>query len=284
MKKDKMLIKEEFMDAVFTAAGLALCTLAYNLFLIPNNIVAGGFTGASQLINAFTGWRVGLVMLCMNIPLFAFSMRSMGLRFGIRSLIASVLLSVLLDYVKLTPAAEDLWLAALYGGLLSGAGFGLILRGNATTGGTDMLASLINKALPSVPVGTCMTVLDGTIILISAFVFDTTLALYALITAVICNGVIDFILEGPKTAHAYFIITEMPDEISAELMQQLGRGVTMWSCTGMYTGDEKSVLLCAVSRRESLQLRRIIHSVDPAAFMVSSNARGTYGEGFRPLK
>lgn len=265
-------------------AGLALCTLGYNLFLIPNDVAAGGFTGAAQLINSVTGWPVGLMMLCMNVPLFAFSLKKMGKEFAVKSLVACVLLSVLIDTLQLRPAAQDVWLATLYGGLLSGAGFGLILCGNATTGGTDMLASLIHKAVPSLPVGTAITLCDGVVILASAFVFDAVSALYALIAVVICNGVVDFVLEGPNTAHAFFIISDKSEEIAVRIMEELERGVTAWDGIGMYSKQDKRVLLCAVSRRETVTLRRIVQSVDPQAFLISANAHGTYGEGFKPLK
>jgi len=280
----KKLKGTELYSCILMALGLVLCTLGYNLFLIPNDIAAGGFTGASQLINSFTGWPVGLVMLCMNIPLFAVSIKKMGKKFAAKSLIASVLLSLFIDAVHLPPAAQDVWLATLYGGLLSGAGFGLILCGNATTGGTDMLASLIHKALPSLPVGTAITMCDGIVILASAFVFNAVSALYALIAIIICNSVVDFVLEGPNSAHAFFIISDKSEEIAEKIMAELERGVTAWDGIGMYSKNDKRVLLCAVSRRETVTLRRIIQSADPQAFIISANAHGTYGEGFKPLK
>lgn len=273
----------ELWSCFLMVLGLVLCTLGYNLFLIPNDIAAGGFTGASQLINSFTGWPVGLMMLIMNVPLFAVSMKKMGRKFAAKSAIASVLLSILIDTVHLPAAAEDVWLATLYGGLLSGAGFGLILCGNATTGGTDMLASLIHKAVPSLPIGTAITLCDGIVILASAFVFSAVSALYALIAVVICNLVVDFVLEGPNTAHAFFIISDRSEEIAARIMEELERGVTAWDGVGMYSKNDKRVLLCAVSRRETVTLRRIIQSADPDAFIISANAHGTYGEGFKPL-
>lgn len=279
----KKLKGTELFSWVLILVGLAFCVLGYNLFLIPNDIAAGGFTGASQLINSFTGWPVGLVMLCMNVPLFAVSIRRMGKRFAVKSLAASVLLSFLIDTIQLRPAAQDVWLATLYGGLLSGAGFGLILCGNATTGGTDMLASLIHKAIPSLPVGTAITLCDGIVIIASAFVFDAVSALYALIAVIICNTVVDFVLEGPNTAHAFFIISDKSEEIAGRIMAELERGVTAWDGVGMYSKSDKRVLLCAVSRRETVTLRRIVQSVDPQAFLISANAHGTYGEGFKPL-
>ena len=282
-KNSRNRFGRELLNWVYIILGLGLCTLGYNLFLIPNNIAAGGFTGAAQLINAATGWQVGLMVLCMNIPLFAFSVKSMGLAYGLKSLIATVLFSAFIDLFPLSPAAEDAWLATIYGGLLTGLGFGFVMRGNATTGGSDMLANLIHRLIPQIPIGTAMSIFDGVVILVSVFVFDTKLALYALITMIICNFVVNFVLEGPNAAHAFFIISDRNDEISSRIMIELERGATEWIGRGMYSGEEKSVLLCAVSLRETITLRRIVHSVDPNAFVISTRAHETYGEGFKIL-
>ena len=192
----------ELHNIILVALGLLICTLAYNLFLIPNDIAAGGFTGIAQLVNRFTGLPVGTVTLALNVPLFLVSMKSMGLKFGVRSLAATILFSVLLDTVKFGWSMDDRWLATLYGGLLSGMGFGLILRGNATTGGTDMLASLIHRLCPRIKVSIGLFIIDGLVVVASAFVFDTAAAMYALIAILICNIVVDFVLEGPASRGA----------------------------------------------------------------------------------
>ena len=141
----KTTIRAEMKNVLLILAGLIFCALGFNLFLIPNNIAAGGFTGIAQLINSLTGFPVGTIALILNVPLFLVSMKSLGLRFGIRSLAATIGFSLLLDYMPLPVITHDLWLSTVYGGLVSGLGFGLILRGSATTGGTDMLASLIHR-------------------------------------------------------------------------------------------------------------------------------------------
>jgi len=277
-------LKGEVKNALMILVGLAFCTLGYNLFLVPNNIVAGGFTGIAQLINSGTGWPIGTIALVLNIPLFAFSMKSLGLRFGIRSLIATFLFSAMLNLVKLDFPVQDKWLATVYGGLFSGVGFGFILRGSATTGGTDMLATLIHKLIPAVRVSWGIFLVDGLVIVASAFVFDMMSAMYALICTLICNVVVDFVLEGPNSSHSFFIISDKSDEISRRIMDELERGVTGLEGTGMYSGKNKRVLLCAVSRLETVRLRRIVFSVDPRAFMISTKAHDTYGEGFKEHK
>ena len=275
------MLKSEIKNCILIVLGLLFCTVAYNAFLVPNNIAAGGFTGIAQLVNSFTGWPIGAVSLVLNVPLFLVSMRSLGVVFGVRSLIVTALFSVLLDTLKISISVQDVWLATVYGGLFCGLGFGLILRGSATTGGTDMLASLIHRLVPTVKVSWAIFVIDGLVIVASAFVFDMMCAMYAMICILICNVVIDFVLEGPNSAHSFVIISDHSDEIARRILEELDRGVTGLEGTGMYSNTHKRVLLCAVSRLETVRLRRIVFSVDPRAFMISNKAHDTYGEGFK---
>lgn len=280
----KKYFSGEIKNAALIAIGLMFSTLAYNLFLIPSNIAAGGFTGIAQLVNSGTSWPIGVISLALNVPLFLISMKSLGWRFGIRSLITTILFSLLLDAVQLNFQVQDMWLAAVYGGLFCGLGFGFILRGSATTGGTDMLASLIHRIVPSIRVSVGIFLVDGLIIIASAFVFDMTCAMYALICTMICNVVVDFVLEGPNSSHSFFIISDQSEEIARRIMDELDRGVTGLEGVGMYSGKEKRVLLCAVTRLEAMRLRRIVFSVDPRAFLISTKAHDTYGEGFKENK
>ena len=279
----KTNVRAEMKNAILILAGLIFCALGFNLFLIPNNIAAGGFTGIAQLINSVTGFPVGTIALILNVPLFLVSMKSLGLRFGVRSLAATIGFSLLLDNLHVPVITHDLWLSTVYGGLVSGLGFGLILRGSATTGGTDMLASLIHRLIPSIRVSVGMFIIDGLVILASAFVYDTAAAMYALICILISNVVIDFVLEGPNSSHSFFIISDRSDEIASRIMQELDRGVTGLEGMGMYSQQRKRVLLCVVSRMETVTLRRIVFSVDPRAFVISAKAHDTYGEGFKNL-
>ena len=280
----RIVPKGEVKNAAYILLGLFFSVLGYELFLIPNSIAAGGFTGAAQLINSLTGLPIGALALAMNAPLFLISMRSMGWRFALRSLIGTIAFSLGLDALSLRAPVQDIWLATVYGGLFCGAGFGLILRGNATTGGTDMLASLIHRLIPSIRVSIGLFLVDGLVIFASAFVFDTTRAMYALICTFITNVVVDFVLEGPNSSHAFFIISDRSDEIARRIMAELDRGVTALDGTGMFSGQRKQVLLCAVSRLETVSLRRITFSVDPSAFIISTKANDTFGEGFKELR
>jgi len=276
----KERLQQELKNAALMALGLFIASIAYRMYLIPNRVVSGGFTGIGQLLNHFTGISVGTVNIILNVPLFLLSMRSMGMRFGVRSLLAMFGLSLLIDLLPFPPATDDLMLSAVYGGVTMGIGFGLILRGSATTGGTDMLASLIHRFLPQMRVSVLIFLVDGLVIVASAFVFEPQSAMYGLISALISNVLIDVVLEGPNAAHAYFIISDHSDAIAERIMAEMDRGVTALSAMGMYKRTEKRVLLCVVNRFQTMQLRRVVFAIDPKAFVFSSRANEVLGEGF----
>ena len=277
----KLSLREELKNGLLILAGLVVAAAAYRMYLIPNRVVAGGFTGVGQLLNHALGVSVGLVNLALNVPLFLISMKSMGLRFGIRSLAAMSLLSLLIDHLPLPPATDDMLLAAVYGGAISGIGFGLVLRGSATTGGTDMLAALAHRVFPVLKVSTAIFLFDGLVIIASAFAFEPQSAMYGLISAFLCNVLIDLVLEGPNSAHAYFIISDRSDAIAEKILREMNRGVTGLEAVGMYSHQRKQVLLCVVNRFEAMRLRRIIFEADPHAFVIANKAHEVLGEGFK---
>ena len=276
-------LREELKNDLLVMLGLLAAAAAYRMYLIPNQVVNGGFTGVGQLLNHATGISIGLVNIMLNVPLFVISMKSMGLRFGVRSLVAMMLLSLLIDHLPLPPATDDMLLASVYGGAISGIGFGLVLRGNATTGGTDMLASLLHRLVPVMKVSYAIFVFDGLVIIASAFVFESQAAMYGLISAFLCNVLIDLVLEGPNSAHSYFIISDESEAIAERIMHEMNRGVTGLEAVGMYSQQRKKVLLCVVNRFESMRLRRIVFEADPHAFVIANKAKEVLGEGFKSI-
>ena len=280
MKTD---LRAELKNNVLVGLGLLVAAVAYRMYLVPNQVVAGGFTGVGQLLNHLLGISVGTVNIALNVPLFLISMKSMGLRFGVRSLIAMVLLSLLIDHIPLPPATDDMLLASVYGGTISGIGFGLVLRGSATTGGTDMLASLLHKVIPVLRVSYAIFLFDGLVIIASAFTFEPQAAMYGLISTFLCNVLVDLVLEGPNSAHSYFIISDKSDAIADRILHEMDRGVTALEAMGMYSHTRKRVLLCVVNRFEAMHLRRIIFAVDPRAFVIANKAHEVLGEGFKPM-
>jgi len=279
----KKFYTTEIWNGIQIAAGLLLCACAYCMFLVPCDVAAGGFTGIGQLLSHITGGKisVGIVPIVLNIPLFGFSVRVMGWKMGLKSLVAMILLSVLIDWMPMPAATDDMLLASVFGGILGGIGFGLILRGGATTGGSDMLGKLLHKKFSFFSVGMFVCLVDALVILASAFVFETSNALYALISVVIMNYLLDLTLEGPDSARAYFVISEKSNEIARIVMDEMERGVTGLDGRGMYSGEARNVLLCVVNRMESVRLRQIIMSVDKRAFVIATNVHEALGEGFK---
>ena len=273
----KTNLRAELKNNVLVGLGLLVAAVAYRMYLVPNQVVAGGFTGVGQLLNHLLGISVGTVNIALNVPLFLISMKSMGIRFGVRSLIAMVLLSLLIDHIPLPAATDDMLLAAVYGGAISGIGFGLVLRGSATTGGTDMLASLLHRLIP------VLRVSYGIFFIASAFAFEPQAAMYGLISTFLCNVMVDLVLEGPNSAHSYFIISDRSDAIAERILKDMDRGVTALEAMGMYSHNHKQVLLCVVSRFETMRLRRIIFEADPHAFVIANKAHEVLGEGFKPV-
>ncbi len=278
-------VRDELFNVLLIAAGLILATLGYRLYLIPNNVAPGGFTGIGQIVNHLVpAVGVGLVNLLLNVPLFLVSLRSMGLGFGLRSLLSSVALSLMLDYLPVPAMTDDVLLSAVFGGVLCGAGFGLVLRGHATTGGSDMLAALVHRHVPALKVSVCLFAVDATVVVASGFVFDASAAMYALISVFVMNVVMDQVLEGPGLARSHIIITNHGDEMAERILKELDRGVTAIEARGMYSGEGRTMLLCVVSRLEAVRLRSIVYSVDPRAFVIVQNVHEALGEGFKELQ
>ena len=281
----KRSVRDELFNILLIAAGLILATLGYRLYLIPNNVAPGGFTGIGQIVNHLVpAVGVGLVNLLLNVPLFLVSLRSMGLGFGLRSLLSSVALSLMLDYLPVPAMTDDVLLSAVFGGVLCGAGFGLVLRGHATTGGSDMLAALVHRHVPALKVSVCLFAVDATVVVASGFVFDASAAMYALISVFVMNVVMDQVLEGPGLARSHIIITNHGDEMAERILKELDRGVTAIEARGMYSGEGRTMLLCVVSRLEAVRLRSIVYSVDPRAFVIVQNVHEALGEGFKELQ
>ena len=277
--------RDELFNILLIAAGLILATLGYRLYLIPNNVAPGGFTGIGQIVNHLVpAVGVGLVNLLLNVPLFLVSLRSMGLGFGLRSLLSSVALSLMLDYLPVPVMTDDVLLSAVFGGVLCGAGFGLVLRGHATTGGSDMLASIVHRHVPALKVSVCLFATDATVVIASGFVFDASAAMYALISVFVMNVVIDQVLEGPGLARSHIIITNHGEKMAERILKELDRGVTAIEAKGMYSGEGRTMLLCVVSRLEAVRLRSIVYSVDPRAFVIVQNVHEALGEGFKELQ
>ena len=274
---------ERFFSYVQILLGSLLGGAAYPLFMTPNRIAPGGITGVATILNHLLHWPVGTVSLLLNLPLFMISYRAMGRVFAFRSLVATVLFSVFIDVLPLQPMTYDPLLGALYGGVLLGIGLGLIMRGGATTGGSDMIARMVHRRFPFISTGAFLFAIDFAVVVAAGFLIGTSEALYALINIFLTAKVMDVVIIGFSSNKACFVISDRWQAISDRVLKDMNRGVTQLTARGAYTGTERPTLLCVISRTESPQLRSIVSDCDPTAFIIATNVHEVLGEGFRPI-
>lgn len=268
--------------------GALLQAAAMRLFLIPSNLVVGGVAGISQLINHYTGWPVGLMIFIGNSPLFILGWRLLGgPRFALRTAFAVVAVSFLTDFLILFLPPEgltsDIFLNTLYGGLISGVGYGLVYRGQATSGGSDILARVLNH-WRGITLTQSYLFSDSVVILSAGLVFSWTNALYALVVLYVSGIAAEGVTEGSNVLRTAMIITSNPETVTQAILHDMQRGVTILNGRGGFTGQERTILYCVVSRAEVAQIKSLVHETDPRAFMVIGQAHEALGEGFRSLE
>lgn len=275
------------VDIICFAIGSAIFALGLNMFALPNTIICGGVTGIATTVNHFfPSLPVGTIMLVLNIPLFGAAFAFLGRKLFFRSFIATIILSVMIDVFALfTPAGtQDKLLASIFYGVCSGAGLAIIFIRNATSGGTDILAKLINKWIPHLSMGRMIFAVDLVIVVASSFALrDIESALYAAVVVFISGEFIDLILYGSANAKTFMIVTTKPEEMREEIISKLNRGATMLSAKGAYTDEEKGMLICVVRTTEVRKLTRLVRSVDENAFTIVTEASEILGEGFKNL-
>lgn len=279
--------KSKLRDAILLILGTGLMAASIQCIYEPIHMVTGGFTGLAIVTKEITkelvweGIPLWLTNLILNIPVFAIALKVKGKRFIGRTLMGTFLLSAWLYVIpEIDLTQGDYILASVFGGLTGGIGIGLVLLSKATTGGTDMVATLLQHYLRHYSVIQIMQVLDGLIVLCGFFVFGIRPALYAMVAIFITSKVSDALMEGLKFSKAAFIITEHYDLVAGKILEELERGVTGLKAKGMYSGEDKCMLYCVVSPKEIVRVKEIVAMVDSAAFVIVSDAREVLGEGF----
>jgi len=277
-------------DYILILAGALLEAVSLRLFMVPAHLASGGISGISQLINHFTGWPIGLMVFIGNIPLFLLGWRMLGgRRFAMRTLVAVITYSFFTEAVLWLPffpkggITNDLVLNSLYGAVVSGIGYGLVYRAQGTSGGSDILARILNR-WRGIPMTQSYLMTDTLVILAAGFVFGWQKALYAIIVLYVSGLVVDSTLEGAGTVRTALIITDNCREVADRVLAEMERGVTILEGTGAYTGEARSTLYCVVTRSEVQQLKTIVQEADPKAFMVIGMAHEALGEGFQQFK
>jgi uncharacterized membrane-anchored protein YitT (DUF2179 family) len=278
---------ERLRDYGLIFVGALLQAMSMVLFLVPGQLAAGGLSGLAIIVNRYTEWPIGVMIALGNIPLFILGWRLLGgRRFMARTVAAVLLYSSLLDLLALvvpTQLTPDPVLNALYGGVIGGIGMGMVFRAGGTSGGTDILARLLGQ-WRGIPLSQSYLLTDALIVLLAGLTFSWDLALYALVALYVTGLAAEVATEGQAVVRAATIISAQPEKVARRIMDDLQRGVTMWPGVGLYSGEARQVLFCAISRAEVGQLKAIIHEADPRAFVVIGQAHEALGEGFTPLK
>jgi len=285
-------------DFILIAIAALIQATSLRIFYVPANLASGGVSGIAQLIHHFTDWPIGLMVFIGNVPLFLLGWRFLGgRRFALRTAFAIVMYSLLTDLILRTPlfapdgAATilikdlqgDSFINSLYAAIVSGIGYGLVYRARGTSGGSDILARILNH-WRGVSMTQSYLMVDTLVILSAGIVFGWRQALYAMITLYVSGLVAETVLEGGTTSRTAMIVTNKSDEISTRILENMQRGVTFLQGMGAYTRTLRPVLYCVVSRSEIATLKTIVNEIDPEAFMVIGVAHEALGEGFKPFE
>lgn len=262
--------------------GSAIVALSFNLFLLPNQIAPGGVSGISTIANYALGFEPAYTLWALNIPIFILGLLLLGgFQYGVKTLIGTLFLPLVVfltrDWVV---EVSDPLLGALFGGIGVGLGLGLVFLSNASTGGTDLIAQIVQR-FTGLSAGICVGIIDGLVVVTSAFVFNIELALYALISLFVTTKTIDLVQMGVGYSKIAYIISTQEEQVQKALFQSVDRGVTKLAGYGGYTNKARSVLMCVVNQNEVSRLKQTVKKVDPHAFIVLTNASEVLGEGFK---
>lgn len=276
---------KKFLNYLGIFFGVLLVSLSIIIFLAPNRLVGGGISGIAIILYHTLKLPIGIVMIILNIPIFIAGIKLLGLHFGVKTFIGTLLLSITIDLLGFfhLPSITNNFLATVYGGLIGGFGLGIVFKYGGSTGGTDILAQILSH-YSGLNLGQALLFIDGIIVIIAGFIFNFELALYALLVIFIQGYAIDLVQEGLSYTKAALVFSEKPRELGERILYDLGRGVTVFYGMGLYTGQKREILYCVVSQSEVSKLKEIIHKNDPKAFVVISPAHEVLGEGFKSFK
>ncbi|GAX90853.1 YitT family protein [Effusibacillus lacus] len=271
-------------DFLYITIGAFFIAVSVNWVFVPNQIVTGGLTGIGILLEYAFGLPISITTLALNIPLYFAGWKMLGGQaFGLKTLYGFVILAAFIavtGFLRLSPLTDEALLASIYGGVLLGGGLGVVFRGRGTTGGTDLLARLVEK-LSGLSPGILLLLIDGIIIASAAVMFSVERILYALVSLFVTGKTIDFIQEGIGRSKVAYVISDQNNRIQKEILHTLDRGVTKIKAVGGYTGEDRNILLCVVSQSEVSNLKDLVRVIDPGAFVIVSDAHEVLGQGFR---
>ena len=267
--------------------GSVIYAIGFQYFMFPNQIVSGGLTGIAMIINRFTDWPVGMMILAMNTPLFLIAWRHFGLDYLLGSLAGTAISSVLVDILAATSivATDDPMLASVIGGVIKGAGMGMIYYVGASTGGVDIVAKMLRQANPQINFGTIVLMIDVVIVVSYAFVLKQyQSAMYSLIGMYVVSKVVDLALYGIDNSSLCYIISEKSEELTKSIINgNVHRGVTILNGEGAYSHQKQKVIMCVIKRTQMGEMRRLVRRVDEHAFFIVTDAKNVFGVGFENI-
>ena len=280
--KSNNILKKAF-NYILIIIGAFIMAFGVSQFLLPNQLSSGGLTGIATITYYLFKFPVGTTIIALNIPLFIIAIYRKGKDFFINGLIGTLSLSIFIDILdRFGSLTQDRLLACIYGGIIVGLGSALVLKANASTGGTDMLAYIIKTYKPMYRTSNLIVILDIVIVFLNVIFFkEIEVGLYSAITIYLMGKMIDIIFEGVYFTKTMFIVSNKYKEIAKVVGNNVQRGTTAISAKGMYTNEERMILWCVASRNEAMRIKQISKSIDPHAFIVISNAREAYGIGFK---
>lgn len=267
-------------DVLYTVAGSALLALSFNLFTMPMQIAPGGISGLSTVINHVFGINPAIAQWSMGIPLLIAGLIILGRKFAVKTVTGTICVPLFILLTEdITPPTEDPLLAAIFGGVLLGAGLSLAFKGNSSTGGTDTLAQIVNK-FTGLSLPTLLLIIDGSIILLEVYVFGLEQGLYMLICLYVYTKTINIIQLGFSNSKSVMIVSDYEEQITQTILKKMVHGVTKIDARGGYTDAEKSILLVVVSQRQYPKLCQLVKEADPNSFMIVTEAAEIHGSGF----
>ena len=278
----------KFKEYMIITLGIVLVAISVEYFFAPNKIAAGGVTGAAIVINAISpSLSVGLITLVLNVVLFIVAFAFVDGNFGVKTIYASLGLSIAIWVIEkfLSPTAitDDLIMATVFGTLISAIGMAFVFNENASTGGTDILAKILNKFF-HLDIGKSLLIVDFIITLAGAKIFGIDIGLYSMLSVILLGLVVDRLIEGFNVCKSVFIISKKNDEISKYIIYTLERGCTFLNGVGAYTGESNDILYAVISRNQFIKLKKVIKEIDPLAFITVGEVHEVLGEGFKDIK
>ncbi len=279
-----------FKDLLIIIAGTFLMALAINLVFDPIGLDTGGVTGLAIVIKYATaglitgGVPVWLSNIFFNVPLFIVAIKNKGFRYMVKTGFSTLMLTLWLYLIPITSVIEEKLLAVVFGGVLSGIGIGLVFSTMATTGGSDLFSALLHDKWRHLSIPRILSITDGIIVFLGIFIFGLENVIYSIIVVYLVAKISDGILDGLKFAKMVYIISDKAEDISAEILIAIDRGVTGIKVKGMYSGEDKKMLFCVVGKKQVVELTDIVTRLDKRAFMVVADAREVMGEGFAEVK